>query len=160
MKPWDKPKKPKALWTTLPNCGKEIERQESLRAAIKDARKVAKEMIKRKRIAPISKKRQATSKEYREKAAAFVKAAIGNGQICEVVMTIPELRDGMKYGHRISANLNEVHHKRGRRGSLLTDERFWMPVSKQGHRFIHEHPDEARKHGWLCEVGQWNVPAR
>lgn len=113
MKPWNKPKKPKALWTTLPSCSKEIERQESLREACKSARKAAKEIIK-KRIAPVSKKRQATSKEYRERAAAFVKAAIGNGQVCEVVMTIPGLRDGMKYGHRISANLNEVHHKRGR----------------------------------------------
>ena len=50
----------------------------------------------------------------------------------------------------------EVHHSRGRSGRLLCDVRFWLPVSFSGHRWIHDHPAEARRHGWIGEVGTWN----
>lgn len=52
----------------------------------------------------------------------------------------------------------EVHHTRGRIGSLLNDERFWLAVSQYGHEWIHAHPNDARKLGLLCQVGQWNKP--
>jgi hypothetical protein len=126
--------------------------------AVKTMTKAEKVARIRKFIRPVSKKRQATSKEYRDKAQEFIKAAIGRGETCPVVARIPELRDGMMYGHPISARLNEVHHKRGRRGELLLDDRHWMAVSKQGHRWMHEHPNEARGHGWMCELGEWNNP--
>ena len=43
----------------------------------------------------------------------------------------------------------EVHHKAGRRGSALLDESNWLPVSRRGHRLIHECPVAARAQGWL-----------
>lgn len=43
----------------------------------------------------------------------------------------------------------EVHHKDGREGSLLNQEELWLAVSRRGHEFIHQHPNEARKRGWL-----------
>lgn len=52
----------------------------------------------------------------------------------------------------------DVHHTRGRVGSLLLDERFWRAVSRKGHDWIGNNMAEARKLGLLCEVGQWNVP--
>jgi hypothetical protein len=76
------------------------------------------------------------------------------------VAAVPELRDGFRYGWPVSPKLNEVHHVRGRLGPLLTDRRWWMAVSKAGHRWLHQNPAEARKRGWLCEAGLWNVPDR
>jgi len=110
----------------------------------------------RKRIRPVSKSRQKRNAAYVKLARAYVAAAIDYGGTCPVVRVVPELRDGWKYGHRISAKLNEVHHTRGRAGALLTDTRYFLAVSKQGHRWIHEHPDRARALGFLCAKGQWN----
>lgn len=113
-----------------------------------------------KRIRPMSKKRQVTSKEYREKARAFVAAAIARGETCPVVAAIEDLRESIRYGHPCCNRLNEIHHTRGRAGSLLLDERFWLAVSENGHRFIHENMDLAREYGWLCEKGLWNNPLK
>lgn len=55
---------------------------------------------------------------------------------------------------------SEVHHMRGRAGSLLTDKRHLVAVCNECHRWIHENPNEARKAGWLCRPGLWNKPDR
>lgn len=57
----------------------------------------------------------------------------------------------------------DVHHSRGRLGSLLCDMRFWIPVCRTCHDWIGSNPDAARKLTWngipvLCEKGQWNSP--
>lgn len=93
---------------------------------------------------------------YRDEASAYVAVAVAAGLTCPVVAAIPELRDGRRYGHRISGKLNEVHHMNGRRGRLLRYQLFWTALSKQGHRWVHQHPKEAREHGWLCAAGLWN----
>lgn len=111
-------------------------------------------------IRPVSKRHQATDREYREKARAFVVAAIARGETCPVVNTIEDLRDSTRYGWPCSNKLNEVHHLRGRAGSLKLDERFWMPISKAGHRWVHGNMEEARQHGWLCQIGEWNTPVK
>jgi hypothetical protein len=58
----------------------------------------------------------------------------------------------------------EVHHQRGRLGSLLLDQRFWIPVCARHHRWIHDHPDKARQQTvrvngevmtLLCKRGDW-----
>lgn len=54
----------------------------------------------------------------------------------------------------------ELHHSRGRIGTLLADQRFFIPVSKRGHRWIHDHPDSARRLAWngtpvLAALGDW-----
>jgi hypothetical protein len=104
--------------------------------------------------------RKEEKREYRIKAKAFVKAAIVRGETCPVVAAVPELRDGHRYGWPISNRLNEVHHTRGRAGSLLCDERFWLAVSKQGHRWIHANIEKARNMGFLCAKGEWNHPPK
>jgi len=104
--------------------------------------------------------RKEDQKEYRIKAREFVRAAIAGGGRCPVVAAVPELREGRKYGWPISDRLNEVHHMRGRAGSLLCDERFWIALSKQGHRWVHENPEKARNMGFLCAKGEWNTPPK
>ena len=105
-----------------------------------------------------SKVGQRRNTAYIVAARAFVRAAIKRGEVCPVWRAVKELHDGVKYGWQISGRLNEVHHTRGRAGTLLTDERHWIAVSKLGHRWIHEHPAEARARGWICAEGKWNTP--
>lgn len=42
----------------------------------------------------------------------------------------------------------QVHHKKGRIGKNLTDVRFFLGVSAEGHKWIEEHPEEAKKLGY------------
>lgn len=42
----------------------------------------------------------------------------------------------------------DIHHKKGTVGSLFLDERFFLPVSRLGHKWIEEHPEEAYKLGY------------
>jgi len=44
---------------------------------------------------------------------------------------------------------SQVHHIKGRKGPLLNDTRFWMAACQNGHTWIHDHPNEARKKGLL-----------
>jgi hypothetical protein len=136
-----KPKQRKAPWTTMRSQQRHLTPTKP-----------------RQRVRHTSKRRQATTAEYRREARAFVAAARARGDVCPAVVTVPELRLGWRYGHPISARLNEVHHLRGRANSLLLDKRYWLAVSKIGHRWIHEHMDEARERGWLCAKGDWGRP--
>lgn len=43
----------------------------------------------------------------------------------------------------------QIHHKRGRVGALLTDPTYFMAVSDEGHRYIHDHPKESYERGWM-----------
>lgn len=53
----------------------------------------------------------------------------------------------------------DVHHKKGRIGfaddwardnkiPLLLDQRFWVALSREGHKFVEEHPDWAKENGF------------
>lgn len=42
----------------------------------------------------------------------------------------------------------EVHHKKGRIGDLLLDTRYWLAVSREGHRKIEENPEWAKEMGY------------
>ncbi len=50
---------------------------------------------------------------------------------------------------------SDVHHTRGRSGSLLLDERFWRPVCRKCHDWIAAEPEAARAVGLLCAKGDW-----
>lgn len=54
----------------------------------------------------------------------------------------------------------EVHHRFGRRGKLLLDERYWHAVSRPGHDFLHANPCKARMLGLLCLKGCFNSQPR
>ena len=47
------------------------------------------------------------------------------------------------------------HHRRGRAGRLLMDERFWTPLCSRHHRWVHDNIAEARALGLICEKGKW-----
>lgn len=51
----------------------------------------------------------------------------------------------------------EVHHIRGRLGTLLLDKRFWLAVNRKTHDWIRDNPEKARYLGFLCQRGEWHV---
>ena len=43
----------------------------------------------------------------------------------------------------------EVHHAKGRIGDLFLNTEFWIAVSSEGHKYIHENDSWSRKNGFL-----------
>lgn len=56
-----------------------------------------------------------------------------------------------------SKKATEVHHMRGRAGTLLIDTRFFLAVSRDGHDLIHRNPNWARLNGFMCDLGKFDV---
>lgn len=54
----------------------------------------------------------------------------------------------------------EVHHARGRVGSLLIDTRFFVPSCRPCREWPHENPKEARALGVLAGPAEWNTPPK
>jgi len=47
--------------------------------------------------------------------------------------------------------VTEVHHKAGRVGKLYLDVSKLLAVSREGHSYIHENPEEAYLNNWLIK---------
>jgi hypothetical protein len=45
----------------------------------------------------------------------------------------------------------DIHHKKGRVGSLFLDENYWVALSREGHKFVEENPEWARKNGYSLD---------
>jgi hypothetical protein len=43
---------------------------------------------------------------------------------------------------------SQIHHKKGRIGELLLDERYWMSVCHKCHDYIEKHPEWAKEKGY------------
>lgn len=55
----------------------------------------------------------------------------------------------------------DLHHSKGRRGKLLLDQRYWIPLCREMHSWVHSHPGEARTMSWrgiplIAPEGEWN----
>jgi len=95
------------------------------------------------RIKPISDRQKERLKLYEATKKTWWKEF--EGTWCPVMQTL--------FGRRVK--VRELHHCRGRTSSLLCNTRHFLAVSKQGHRFIHDNPGLARRHGWLADRGDW-----
>lgn len=42
----------------------------------------------------------------------------------------------------------DVHHMKGRVGSLFLDTRYWIALSREGHKFVEENPEWAKENGY------------
>lgn len=42
----------------------------------------------------------------------------------------------------------DIHHKKGRIGSLLLDTTFWVALSREGHKFVEENPIWAKENAY------------
>ena len=93
------------------------------------------------RIKPVSDKRRREKRIYEIKRKDF----LIEHPWCEWALR--------KLKQRIRAT--QIHHKRGRAGKLYLDARFWQAVCGEGHKWIHNNIEEARKLGLFCQRGEW-----
>jgi hypothetical protein len=42
----------------------------------------------------------------------------------------------------------QIHHKKGRIGHLLWNTKYFLAVCPNCHRYIEDHPEQARSNGW------------
>jgi len=97
----------------------------------------------------ISDKRAAENSLYKKEKEVFLK----EHWRCRACPSLPSV----KTKHPYSNFSSEIHHTRGRTGRLLRDQRFWMPVCRRCHEWIHTNMNEARKVDLLCQLGEWNT---
>jgi len=55
---------------------------------------------------------------------------------------------------------NDIHHTRGKVGTLLNDTNHWLATCREGHDWIHSHIGLAREAGLIAPLGEWNKTAR
>lgn len=87
-----------------------------------------KDKPKKAKINQVSDKRKAANKIYSEERKKFLA-----GKMCAV---FPKEK------------ATDVHHMKGRVGKLFLDKRYWLPVSRAGHRKIEENPNWAKEMGY------------
>lgn len=99
---------------------------------------------KPKKIPQFSKKRQELNKVYSEKRKIFLSKE--NNKICPIT----------------NMQTTDIHHKKGRIGyadeyaiindiPLLLDERFWVALSREGHRFVEDNTEWAKLNGYSVD---------
>lgn len=110
----------------------------------------------RKRVKPVSAKRKLAARSYSAARMFF----LASHPYCQVFIARMGLNEtavkqwGGYYSDvygalRRAPTSDDVHHTAGRTGTNYLDERTWLAVSRQEHEWIHAHPSEARKRGWL-----------
>ena len=103
------------------------------RAEVNAEKNAGKEKKVQKPIARRSKKRTIEELQYN----ADVKVYLGKpeNQICPIT----------------KQKTTEVHHKKGRIGKLLLDQRFWIALSTEGHRQVELNPEWAKENGFSLD---------
>ena len=136
-----KPKTKAALWTTLPAAQRRQEAVEEARKRAKaafSAMKRGKATAKpRQRLKPRSSAMEARMKLYRAAKARFL-------------AEYPSCQCGC------GRKSKEVHHTRGRLGSLLLDETYWLALAPECHEWVHNNIDAARERHLIAQPGDWN----
>lgn len=96
------------------------------------ADRVDKPKNERKPIPKKSAKRKVADVEYKKLNIQFLK----ENTMCAI------------YPSKMATEVHHVHCGKDRDKYYL-DTNTWLPVSREGHNFIHNNPKEAREKGWL-----------
>lgn len=101
------------------------------RKAEREASKPVKQPVplKRSPVKKVSDKRKEQNERYNKRVKVWLV-----GKMCAVY---PHLK------------ATQCHHRYGRQNELLEDESYWLPVSDEGHRFIHDNPEWSREQGHM-----------
>lgn len=84
---------------------------------------------------PAKIKKFSKRREYENKVYLTIRDVFLKGKICPIT----------------GEPATEIHHKRGRIGSLFTDVRYFLAVSRNGHIKIENSPAWAKKMGYSLE---------
>ncbi len=106
---------------------------------------VAKPKKAKKHIRKVSKKLSSRLREYMKVRDAFLKAH----WFCE--WTLRERAFNNEITTAPIPRATEIHHVRGRVGTLLTDTNYFMAVSAEGHRWIHANPKQSYERGYMLK---------
>ena len=112
---------------TLEKYCVEVDCQNSRVLEISEKQKIKKEFVK---IPQVSKKRQVQQLKYSVLRIEFL------GKIENKACPITGLET------------TDIHHKKGRVGSLYLDTKFWVALSREGHKFVEENPIWAKENGY------------
>lgn len=98
------------------------------------------QLKRRKALKKSSQKRAKEMALYRKERDIFIHREMHEGRwFCPVMWELKKRQ----------VAVTEVHHKRGRTGKLLRDQRYWLAISRSGHDWVHQNPRLAREKGWL-----------
>ena len=95
--------------------------------------------MKRSRLRPTAKRKQKDRGAYAEKARAFVEA----NPDCGACVT---LHDAVVHPS------SQIHHRAGRNGKMLLEERYWLAVCNLCHEWIHANGKKARTLGLIIDL--------
>lgn len=56
---------------------------------------------------------------------------------------------GICLGTRVQGIELDIHHKKGKIGDLLTNTKYFLPVCRACHQFIHDNPEIAKDLGFM-----------
>jgi hypothetical protein len=116
-----------------------LRRPGDTRSGLEPRGEVPRPPARQKRVAPMSDKRKVELQQYAKLKRIWMK-----GKRCE----------------RCNAAATDLHHKRGRTGSLLIDVRHWVALCRPCHDWVGAHIAEAREAGLICAEGEWNKTGR
>lgn len=110
----------------------------------------------RRRVKPMSDRRKKAARLYSKQRAAFL-AAHPYCQVWIERMGLSESALIQWHGNysdvwgvlRSAPLATDIHHKAGRTGPNYLNEATWLAVCRDEHAWIHAHPSEARRRGWL-----------
>lgn len=106
--------------------------------------KTSSKLKARRQLSPLSNRQRERLKRYAISKRQWWREV--RGKVCPVMLVIER---------RSVPVLDKPHHMRGRLGDLLWDVRFFLAVSQQGHDWIHQNIEQARRHGWIAQAGDW-----
>ena len=107
----------------------------------------------KKRIRPMSKKRERENREYLKKRKAFLKAhpyCQARAKISDFMYSECEAAWMDSLFNQGSWYSTEIHHMKKPKCKYLNDETTWLAVSRWSHNWIEDHKDVARGLGLLA----------
>ena len=105
--------------------------------------------VRKKPLKKISKSRREKMKTYFAVSRDF----LDRNPDCQICIVLRE------HGENIVVNAStETHHKFGRAGSLLADERGLVACCRNHREWPHDNPRLAREWGLLGGAAEWNTP--
>ncbi len=111
--------------------------------------KLKRQPKQRKRVRQVSKHHAEELAEYRRRAPVY----LNENPVC---LACPKMVGVALVVDERPHRSESVHHKRGRLGPLLLDERHWLPTCIHSHDWIHSNIALARSLDLIAQPGQWN----
>lgn len=153
-----KPKTKPALWMQSPAAKERLERLRRVQEALKATKKLLKPIPlirKRAKAAFLPRRRGKAAAKPRKRLRARSSAMEARMKLYRAAKA-RYLKDYPSCQCGCGRKSKEVHHTRGRLGSLLLDETYWLALAPECHAWVHNNIDAARERNLIAQPGDWN----